>query len=53
MINTKQCEMCKYKGYINGFIMCDYILIELKRRGCYKGRCTKFEKGKKEKKFNY
>lgn len=48
MMDRKKCKKCKYRGYINGVPICQYILVTRKRRKCYEGKCDKYEKGDQE-----
>ena len=50
----KRCSTCKYRGYLGHYdsyrkqFVCDYILIENKKRGCPADEnCDKYIKGKK------
>ena len=45
MVDRRKCRSCKYRSHINATVVCNYILIEKKRRGCYTNPCDKYEKG--------
>ena len=42
MLDRNKCLTCKYSAFHNE-LTCDYILWEGHRRGCYEGKCTKYE----------
>lgn len=55
MIDKKQCKTCKYRSFMNNgsHLICQYILVEGKRRGCNEGKCTKYERGKPYEEHNF
>lgn len=46
MVDTSKCDSCKYRAKMNETTICQYILVEKKRRECYQGKCDKYKKGK-------
>ena len=45
MYDPERCMSCKYGIFNDCIVVCEYILFEGHRRGCYDGDvCTKYEK---------